>query len=211
MKITEIYHSIQGESSFAGLPCVFIRTTGCNLRCSWCDTEYAFFGGEEMTVAEVVAQVSRYACHLVEITGGEPLLQPETPELAERLLAKGHEVLIETSGERDISVLDKRVRKIMDLKCPGSGESEKNRWTNLLYLDQDDEIKFVIKDRVDYDWAVAVLKEHDLQQRSNILFSPVTGEVEAADLVKWILADHLQVRFQVQLHKIVWPTETQGV
>ncbi len=211
MKITEVYHSIQGESTFAGLPCVFVRTTGCNLRCTWCDTEYAFFSGAEMSVEAVIDEVQQYGCTLVEITGGEPLLQKETPELAQRLLEAGYTVLVETSGERDVSVLDPRVRKIMDLKCPGSGEESRNRWANLAHLSPDDEIKFVIKDRADYDWTVSVLKEHNLEERCSILFSPVTGTLELADLAKWIVGDGLRVRFQLQLHKYIWPAATRRV
>src|SRR3990172_5551659 len=159
MKITEIYYSIQGESSFAGLPCVFVRTTGCNLRCVWCDTEYAFYGGEDMAVDLIIEQVKSYGCNLVEITGGEPLLQKDVPELALQLVELGFTVLIETSGERDISTLDKRVIRIMDIKCPGSGESEKNRWQNIEHLTPNDEVKFVVKDENDYRWAVAIIKK----------------------------------------------------
>ncbi|RMF67513.1 MAG: radical SAM protein, partial [Calditrichaeota bacterium] len=177
MKITEIYLSIQGESSYAGLPCVFVRTTGCNLRCVWCDTEYAFYGGKQMTVDQVVKEVQKHDCKLVEITGGEPLLQKEVPHLAERFLELGYTVLVETSGERDVSVLDPRVVKIMDLKCPGSGESHRNRWENLQHLTPRDEVKFVIKDREDYEWAVAAVKEHGLEGRVGLLFSPVFGEL----------------------------------
>lgn len=210
MQITEIYKSIQGESSFAGLPCVFVRMTGCNLRCVWCDTEYAFYGGQKMTVDEIVDKVETYDCKLVELTGGEPLLQKELPELAQRLLARGCTVLVETSGERDVSVLDSRVIKIMDIKCPGSGECEKNRWQNLKYLTVKDEIKFVIKDRRDYAWAVGILKKYDLEQ-TRCLFSPVWGELDLQNLAKWILQDNLNVRYQLQLHKILWAPETAGV
>ncbi len=211
MQITEIYKSIQGESSFVGMPCVFVRTTGCNLRCVWCDTEYAFYGGQKMSVDDIFAKVASCDCRLVEITGGEPLLQKEVPELARRLVDNGYTVLIETSGERDVSVLDPRVIKIMDLKCPGSGESHRNRWENLEYLTPRDEIKFVIKDRADYDWSVKVVKEHGLEKRFTVLFSPVWGELDPVQLTEWILQDRLNVRFQLQLHKIVWPPETRGV
>ncbi len=211
MQITEIYHSIQGESTFAGLPCVFVRTTGCNLRCVWCDTEYAFYGGQKMSVEDVITKVETFGCKLVEITGGEPLLQKETPELTSRLLEKGYTVLIETSGERDVSALDRRVVKIMDLKCPGSGECEKNRWENLEFLTVRDEVKFVIKDRADYDWSVNVVKKYRLDQKVSVLFSPVWGELKLVDLARWILEDRLNIRYQLQLHKIIWSPETKGV
>ncbi|MFQ5675936.1 MAG: radical SAM protein [bacterium] len=211
MQITEIYKSIQGESRFAGQPCVFVRTTGCNLRCVWCDTEYAFYGGEKMRLEEIIERVEAHDCTLVEITGGEPLLQKDVPELAQRLLDKDFTVLIETSGERDISVLDSRVIKIVDIKCPGSEESQRNRWENLNHLTLQDEVKFVIKDRADYDWAVGVLKKENLPNRVQVLFSPVWGELDLQDLAQWILDDHLQVRYQVQLHKIIWSPEAKGV
>lgn len=211
MQITEIYQSIQGESTFAGLPCVFVRTTGCNLRCVWCDTEYAFYGGQKMSVEDVITKVEPFGCKLVEITGGEPLLQKDVPELARRLLEKSYTVLIETSGERDVSALDPRVIKIMDLKCPGSGECEKNRWENLEFLTPRDEVKFVIKDRVDYDWSVNVVKKHRLDQKVTVLFSPVWGDLKLVDLARWILEDRLNVRYQLQLHKIIWSPDTKGV
>lgn len=211
MRITEIYHSIQGESSFAGLPCIFIRTTGCNLRCVWCDTEYAFYGGGDMSLDEIIREVEKYDCKLVEITGGEPLLQKDVPELASRLLRKEFTVLLETSGERDISKLDARVIKIMDLKCPGSGECDKNRWENLHYLSPNDEVKFVIKDREDYQWAVEAVKKHKLEERVKLIFSPVFGELELVDLAQWILQDKLSARFQVQMHKFIWDPATKGV
>ncbi|MFQ5637617.1 MAG: radical SAM protein [bacterium] len=211
MYITEIYKSIQGESRFAGLACVFVRTTGCNLRCTWCDTEYAFYGGQTMTVDEIVAKVASYDCALVEITGGEPLLQKDVPELALRLLDSGCTVLVETSGERDISVLDEHVIKIMDLKCPGSGECDKNRWQNLENLSSRDEVKFVIKDRKDYEWAVETVKKYGLENRVLCLFSPVWGEVDLQEFAEWILRDNVNVRYQVQLHKIIWSPETVGV
>lgn len=211
MQITEIYHSIQGESRFAGLPCVFVRTTGCNLRCVWCDTEYSFYGGQKMSLNEIIKQVESYDCKLVEITGGEPLLQKEVPELALRLLSKNQTVLIETSGEQDISVLDKRVIKIMDLKCPGSGESHQNRWENLEHLTPEDEVKFVIKDRQDYEWSREVIKKHSLEDRLRVLFSPVWDNLDLEDLAKWILQDKLNVRYQLQLHKFIWSPQTKGV
>ncbi|MCH9007866.1 radical SAM protein [candidate division KSB1 bacterium] len=211
MRITEIYHSIQGESRFAGRPCVFVRTTGCNLRCVWCDTEYAFYGGAEMSLDQIVAKTDRFGCKLVEITGGEPLLQKDVPELAQLLVDRDYTVLVETSGERDISVLDKRVIKIMDLKCPGSGESHRNRWQNIAHLSAQDEVKFVVKDRKDYDWAVDVIKKRGLERRCHILISPVFSELAPDELVNWILQDGLDVRFQLQLHKLVWSPDTKGV
>lgn len=211
MRITEIYKSIQGESTYAGLPCVFVRTTGCNLRCTWCDTEYAFYGGAEAALDDIVSQVGRLDCNLVEITGGEPLLQKDVPELAKRLLEDGHTLLIETSGERDISVLDPRVVKIMDLKCPGSGECEKNRWQNLEFLSRHDEVKFVIFDRNDYEWAADVVRRYELERRAHVLFSPVFGQLELAEMAKWILEDGLFVRFQIQLHKVIWEPDARSV
>ncbi|MFQ6112663.1 MAG: 7-carboxy-7-deazaguanine synthase QueE [bacterium] len=211
MRITEIFYSIQGESRFAGLPCVFVRSTGCNLRCVWCDTDYSFYGGQEMSIDEIINKVESYGCKLVELTGGEPLLQNDVYELANRLLDKDYTVLIETSGERDISKLDPRVIKIMDIKCPGSGESEKNRWQNLEYLNPQDEVKFVVKDHEDYKWAVEVVKKHNLENRVHLLFSPVWGELELVNLAQWILRDRLKVRFQVQLHKFIWSPERRGV
>lgn len=211
MRITEIFYSIQGESSYAGLPCVFIRTTGCNLRCVWCDTDYAFYGGENLSIEEIIQKVESYGCKLVELTGGEPLLQKEIYELSERLLEKGYTVLIETSGERDISKLDPRIIKIMDIKCPGSGESHRNRWENLKFLTPKDEVKFVIKDRQDYEWAVNIINKYKLDERVQVLFSPVWGEMELKSLAEWILQDRLKVRFQVQLHKFIWSPETRGV
>ncbi len=211
MRITEIFYSIQGESSYAGLPCVFVRTTGCNLRCVWCDTDYAFYGGENLSIEEIIQKVESYGCKLVELTGGEPLLQKEIYELSERLLEKGYTVLIETSGERDISKLDPRIIKIMDIKCPGSGESHRNRWENLEFLTPKDEVKFVIKDRQDYEWAVTIINKYKLDERVQVLFSPVWGEMELKSLAEWILQDRLKVRFQVQLHKFIWSPETRGV
>jgi 7-carboxy-7-deazaguanine synthase len=211
MRITEIFYSIQGESRFVGLPCVFVRTTGCNLRCVWCDTDYSFYGGQDMSVDEIIEKVEGFRCKLVELTGGEPLLQEEIYQLANGLLDKNYTVLIETSGERDISKLDRRVIKIMDIKCPGSGESEKNRWQNLEYLTPQDEVKFVVKDREDYVWAVNIVKKHKLEDRVQLLFSPVWGELELVDLAQWILKDRLQARFQVQLHKFIWSPDARGV
>lgn len=209
MIITEIFKSIQGESSYAGLPCSFIRTTGCNLRCVWCDTEYAFYGGAQMSVAEVLAAIERHHCNLVEITGGEPLLQPDVPELAAELLKRKHRVLVETGGSLDISVLPSDVIKIVDVKCPESGMSEQMDWKNLSRLSSADEIKFVINSRQDYDWAVDVMKRHQLYEKNPVLFSPVHKNLPPEQLAGWILEDNLSVRFQIQLHKILWG-ETPG-
>ncbi|MFQ5864592.1 MAG: radical SAM protein [bacterium] len=211
MRVTEIFYSIQGESRFAGLPCVFVRSTGCNLRCVWCDTDYAFYGGQDMPVDKIIEKVESYGCKLVELTGGEPLLQKDIYELANRLLEKNYTVIIETSGERDVSKLDPRVIKIVDIKCPSSGESQKNRWQNLEYLTPQDEVKFVVKDQKDYKWAVDVVKKHNLENRVQLVFSPVWAELELLDLAQWILQDRLKARFQVQLHKFIWSPEKRGV
>jgi 7-carboxy-7-deazaguanine synthase len=209
MIITEIFHSIQGESSYAGLPCSFIRTTGCNLRCHWCDTEYAFHGGKEMSIPEIMKSIEPHKCDLVEITGGEPLLQADVPQLAEELLQKNHKVLLETSGSMDISVVPRQVIKIMDIKCPDSGMMKEMKWDNLEKLTPQDEIKFVIQSRQDYDWSVKILEDHQLHKRNLILFSPVYEKMPPVQLAEWILQDHLPVRFQIQLHKVLWG-ETPG-
>jgi 7-carboxy-7-deazaguanine synthase len=204
MQITEIFKSIQGESSYAGLPCSFIRTTGCNLRCVWCDTEYAFYGGKSMTIQEVLAAIEPHACELVEITGGEPLLQDDVPALARELLNRKHHVLIETGGASDISVLPSEVIKIMDVKCPDSGMTDKMDWNNLDRLNPKDEIKFVINSRRDYDWAKDVLNKRKIQDKNLVLFSPVYRRLAPEQLAEWILEDRLPVRFQIQLHKVLW-------
>jgi 7-carboxy-7-deazaguanine synthase len=211
MRLTEIFYSIQGESSFIGRPCVFIRTTGCNLRCVWCDTTYSFYGGEEISLDDIMKKVESYGCQLVEITGGEPMLQKEIYELCDRLLAANHTVLIETGGSLDLSQLDPRVIKIVDLKCPGSGEAERNYWPNLEILQPHDQIKFVIKDRRDYEWALAVIRKHCLEARFHLLLSPVFGEMKLRPLAEWMLADRVKAQLQVQLHKFIWPPEMRGV
>jgi 7-carboxy-7-deazaguanine synthase len=210
MRVTEIFHSIQGESSHAGRPCVFVRLTGCNLRCRWCDSEYTFTGGERMPIDEILDRVRGYGCNLVEVTGGEPLAQAESFALIERLCEEGYEVLIETSGSIDISAVDPRATIILDLKCPGSGEAGKNRWENLDILRPHDEIKFVIADRNDYDWARRVVEERDLG-RWTVLFSPVWGEIDMKSLAEWMLADRVPARLQTQLHKHIWGAEARGV
>ena len=210
--IHEIYASIQGESTFAGLPCTFVRTTGCNLRCSWCDTTQAFYGGTRMSRADVLAQALATGTDLVELTGGEPLLQPGVIPLMKELCDAGRTVLIETSGEADVSKVDPRVHKIMDLKAPGSGESARNRWTNLEHIGRADELKFVLSNRVDYEWMRHAINTRDLARRTpNLLASTVFGKLATKELIGWVLEDKLPVRVQLQMHKYVWAPETQGV
>ena len=210
LRVTEIFHSIQGESSHAGRPCAFVRLTGCNLRCRWCDSEYTFTGGEKMSIDAIVDQVKGYGCNLVEITGGEPLAQSESLEMIQRFCDEGFEVLIETSGSIDIAPVDRRATIILDIKCPGSGEVEKNRWENLQHLKPQDEIKFVIADRADYDWARKIIAERNLN-RWTVLLSPVWGEMDLKSLAEWMLADRLPARLQTQLHKHIWGAEARGV
>lgn len=212
LTVNEIYLSIQGESTWTGERCVFVRLTFCNLRCTYCDTEYAFYEGKKRTVAEVVKEVLAHDCPLVEVTGGEPLLQPAVLPLMRRLCDAGRTVLLETSGGRDISEVDPRVHRIMDLKTPGSGEESRNLWSNIGHLTKRDEVKFVIGDRDDYDWACANLRRHRLDQKCGcVLFSPVFGQIEASTLAQWILDDGLPVRFQLQIHKLVWEPAARGV
>jgi 7-carboxy-7-deazaguanine synthase len=210
--VHEIYASIQGESTFAGLPCTFVRTTGCNLRCVWCDTPQAFYGGRRMRREEVLARALSFGTQLVELTGGEPLLQPGVLPLMSELCDAGRTVLVETSGEADVSRVDSRVHKIVDLKCPGSGESHRNRWTNLGHIGPGDEIKFVLADRGDYEWMREVIRERRLIERTpKLLASTVFGRLAVRDVVAWVLEDKLPVRVQVQLHKIVWSPDATGV
>jgi 7-carboxy-7-deazaguanine synthase len=204
LRVTEIFFSLQGESSHAGLPCVFVRLTGCNLRCTWCDTTYSFHGGATMTVAEVLARVAAFPCRRVELTGGEPLLQRATPVLARRLLELGYTVLCETSGERDIELLPPGVKRIVDLKAPGSGEAERNRWENLARLREGDELKVVIADRADFDWMLGQVEAHGLAGRVPLLLSPVQGVLEPRVLAEWILERGLEARLNLQLHKLLW-------
>jgi len=211
LRINEIFHSIQGESTRAGEPCVFVRLTGCNLRCSWCDTAYAFHEGVEMSVAQVLREIERFDCPLVEITGGEPLLQADVAPLMERLLDNGQRVLIETGGSLDIAAVPEGVGRIVDVKCPGSGESERNRWENLEKLREGDELKFVLADREDYLWAARQIRSRALADRCPLLFSPVHGSLDASELAGWMLEDGLPVRLQLQLHKILWPGALRGV
>ncbi len=212
LQINEIFYSIQGESTLAGRPCVFVRLTGCNLRCRWCDTEYAFYEGSRMTVDEVAAAVAAHGCDLVEITGGEPLLQDAVYPLIDALLAAGDTVMIETSGACDIGRLDSRVIRIMDLKCPASGESERNLWSNLVHLTARDEVKFVIVDRADYEWAREAICAHDLAARTGaVLLSPAFGVLEPKALAQWMMEDHLPARLQLQIHKHIWDPAARGV
>lgn len=211
LRINEIFHSIQGESTHAGRPCVFVRLTGCNLRCRWCDTAYAFHEGQPRTVDSVVDEVAGFGCSLVEVTGGEPLLQPDAIPLMRALLRRGYEVLLETGGSLPIGDVPEGVRRILDVKCPGSGEADRNRWENLAELRAGDELKFVLAGREDYLFAADVVRRHALPSRCPVLFSPVHGELPGAELARWVLADGLPVRVQLQLHKLLWPAATRGV
>ena len=210
MLINEIFHSIQGESTFAGRPCVFVRVTGCALRCVWCDTTYAYHEGTEMSLEAVIERVRGYACPLVEITGGEPLETPEVPELVRRLLDLGHEVLIETGGHRDISLLDRRSRAILDVKCPNSGMAEAMDWANLDRLWPGCEVKFVVSNRADYLFARDLVRDRGLDGFP-VLFSPVHDGLDPRDLAEWMLADGVNGRLQLQVHKFIWDPDTRGV
>ena len=211
LRVNEIFHSVQGESRHAGRPCVFVRLTGCNLRCVWCDTAYAFEEGEERSVAELVEQVRSFATPYVLVTGGEPLSQAGVHDLIGELLERGLEVAVETGGSLDITPLDRRAMVVLDVKCPGSGMSAHNRWENLSLLKPTDEIKFVINDRADYEWSRGLVRERRLAERCGVLFSPVHGVIPPADLAAWVLADRLPVRLQLQLHKYIWGPDTRGV
>ena len=212
LTINEIFHSIQGESTHAGRPCVFVRLTACDLRCSWCDTPYAFHEGQKLSVAEVVARVKSYGCEVVEVTGGEPLLQKDVYPLMQQLLDEGFTVMLETGGHRSIAEVPKAVVRVMDVKCPGSGESHRNDWSNMDHLTPHDEVKFVIRDRADYAFARQVVEKHNLIGCvAAVLFSPVHGELDPKQLAAWILEDRLKVRMQLQLHKYIWDPQTRGV
>jgi 7-carboxy-7-deazaguanine synthase len=211
LKVNEIYYSIQGESTFAGKPCVFIRLTYCNLRCSYCDTEYAFYEGEDKSIEEVVDEVKKYNCKLVEVTGGEPLVQKEAIHLMKKLCDDGYEVLLETGGSLPIDSVDKRVRVILDLKCPSSNMKGKNLYENLDHLKPIDEVKFVIGAREDYEWAKEIINKYKINEKCEILFSVVFDKLEPLTLTTWILEDKLNVRFQLQMHKFIWKPEERGV
>jgi 7-carboxy-7-deazaguanine synthase len=209
--ITEIYASVQGESSYAGIPCTFLRLTGCPLRCRWCDTAYGFYGGTEMDLNAIVERVTDLGLPLVELTGGEPLAQKNCALLAERLIAKGHRVLIETGGSEDVSVLPDKVHIIMDIKCPGSQMHERNLWANLDHLKATDEIKMVVSDREDFEWALKIIKEHQLTNRFNVLLSPAFGLLQPKDLAEWMVAEKLNARLNLQQHKYIWHPRAKGV
>jgi 7-carboxy-7-deazaguanine synthase len=211
IKINEIYLSIQGESSHIGLPCVFVRLTGCNLRCVWCDTAYAFHEGKTQSIDQTLKDIRIFGINLVEITGGEPLMQEDVYPLMEALLENGYKVMLETGGSLSLGKVPRDVIKILDLKCPGSGEHKKNNLDNLKLLAPHDEVKFVILDRRDYEWSRDLIKKQKIHETVPILFSPVYEKLELKELVKWILEDRLPVRLQTQLHKIIWSKETQGV
>jgi len=211
LKINEIYFSIQGESTKAGLPCVFVRLTYCNLRCKYCDTEYAFYEGKELSLEEIISGVKKFDCKLVEITGGEPLVQSDTINLMQRLCDEGFEVLLETGGSLSIKEIDPRVKIIMDLKCPSSGMLKKNYYKNIDFIKPSDELKFVIGTREDYEWTKEIIQKYNLMKKCIILFSVVFGELEPVRLVEWILEDKLDVRFQLQMHKFIWEPTTKGV
>jgi 7-carboxy-7-deazaguanine synthase len=212
LTVNEIFHSIQGESTHAGRPCVFVRLTACDLRCSWCDTPYAFYEGRKMSLDDVMAAVDAYGCSLVELTGGEPLLQKDAYPLMERLLASGKTVLVETGGHLSVANVPPAVHKIVDVKCPGSGEAHRMDWSNLERLSPTDEVKFVVRDRTDYEYARAVVSRHELDRKVGaVLFSPVHGVLDPRTLSEWVLADQLPVRVQLQVHKYIWDAETRGV
>jgi 7-carboxy-7-deazaguanine synthase len=212
LTINEIFHSVQGESTYAGRPCVFVRLTACDLRCSWCDTPYAFYEGSKRSLEEVVGEVDRYGCALVEVTGGEPLLQEDVYPLMQTLLDRGKTVLLETGGHRSTERVPADVVTILDVKCPGSGEVERNDWNNLDRLRPHDEVKFVVKDRGDYEFAREVIARHELPGRAAAIhFSPVHGVLDPKTLSEWVLADRLPVRVQLQLHKYIWSPDTRGV
>jgi len=212
LTINEIYFSVQGESTWAGLPCVFVRLTFCDLRCTYCDTEYAFYEGKKRSLGEIVDDVLTFDCPLVEITGGEPLLQRNALPLMAMLADADRTVLLETSGAHDISAVDPRVHRIMDLKTPGSGEVERNLFSNIGYLTSRDEVKFVIGSREDYEWSRTQLRDHRLAGRCRaVLFSPIFGRIDPREIVEWILADKLPVRFQLQMHKFIWTPTQRGV
>lgn len=211
LTISEIFFSIQGEGDRSGWPCIFVRLSFCNLRCAWCDSEYTFYEGKEMSLDTVMDSIAEYPCKLVEVTGGEPLVQEGCIPLLNRLLAEGYEVMLETSGSLDISGVDSRVKRIVDLKAPGSGMVARNRMANIELLTPHDEVKFVLKDRIDYEWAKQQIATHGLTDRCPVLLSPVFDELHPRDLAEWILDDGLPVRMQLQIHKFIWDPKARGV
>jgi 7-carboxy-7-deazaguanine synthase len=212
LTVNEIYQSVQGESTWAGLPCVFVRLTFCDLRCTYCDTEYAFYEGNKMTLEEIEDKARGFGCPLVEVTGGEPLLQPNCIPLLAQLCEAGFTVLLETSGSHDIAPVDPRVHRIMDLKTPSSGESGRNLYTNIAHLTERDEVKFVVGSREDYEWTREMMREHDIASKVRaVLLSPVFGKISPADIVAWMLEDKLPARFQLQMHKFIWEPRARGV
>jgi len=211
LKINEIFYSIQGEGTNSGLPCVFIRLTYCNLRCTYCDTEYAFYDGKDMSIDEILTEIEQYDCKLVEVTGGEPLIQQECFELMTKLCDLEYDVMLETSGSLSIENVDKRVKTILDFKCPSSKMVKKNDYSNVNFIKPQDEVKFVIGNRDDYEWSKELIEKYNLTQKCEVLFSTVFGELENIELVEWILKDKLKVRFQTQLHKQIWEPDKKGV
>ena len=211
LKINEIYYSLQGESTHSGRPCVFIRLTYCNLRCSYCDTEYAFFEGNDMILSEIVERVKSFNCQLVEVTGGEPLIQKNVIPLLHALCEDGYEVLLETAGHIDMSDTDPRVKRIMDIKCPSSGESEKILWENIEFLKSDDEVKFVVGSHEDLRFAKKTIEKYEIYNRCSVIISPVFDKLDHQEIAEWILQNHLPVRMQIQLHKLIWDPTSRGV
>ena len=211
LKINEIYYSVQGESTHSGRSCVFIRLTYCNLRCSYCDTEYAFYEGKDMDIGDIMSEIQQWDCNLVEVTGGEPLFQEECIDLLNELVNSKYEVMLETGGSISISDVPKNVIKIVDFKCPSSGMEKKNLWSNVDDLQPHDEVKFVIGNREDFDWAKDRITEYSLDKICTLLFSPTFGEIDPQQIVEWILAENLPVRMQMQMHKMIWSPDKQGV
>jgi len=211
LKINEIYYSVQGESTHSGCPCIFIRLTYCNLRCSYCDTEYAFYDGKDMEITDIMSEIKNWACNLVEVTGGEPLFQDECIDLLNELVNSNYEVMLETGGSLSISDVPKKVVKIVDFKCPSSGMVKKNLWSIVDDLQAHDEVKFVIGNREDFDWAKDRITEYSLDKICTLLFSPTFGEIDPQQIVEWILAENLPVRMQLQMHKMIWSPEEKGV
>ena len=211
LKINEIYYSVQGESTHSGCPCIFIRLTYCNLRCSYCDTEYAFYDGKDMEITDIMSEIKQWDCNLVEVTGGEPLFQDECIDLLNELVNSNYEVMLETGGSLSISDVPKKVVKIVDFKCPSSGMVKKNLWSIVDDLQAHDEVKFVIGNREDFDWAKDRITEYSLDKICTLLFSPTFGEIDPQQIVEWILAENLPVRMQLQMHKMIWSPEEKGV